>query len=446
MTGTIAAIATPPGRGAIAVLRVSGPEALAVCRRILHSRTLHPRVQTFGQIRDAAGEIVDEVLAAYFPAPRSYTGEDLVEISCHGGPLVTQAVYEALLGAGARPAEPGEFTQRAFLNEKLDLTQAEAVMDLISAQTNLARRTALAQLRGRLGHEIETIRQDLIQVIAHVEAYIDFPDEDIDPETGGQIARRIESLSSRIQTLAATADQGRLLREGIRTVLCGEPNAGKSSLLNRLTGYDRAIVASQPGTTRDTIEESINLRGIPLRLVDTAGLREPLDSVEREGVARSTREIAEAELVLEVIDGHLPPSRDSIPILPAPGAIHLRILNKADLGLHALWSSETGSFSVISCESGAGLDDLQDRMLAAMLGDTQARAHPEVAVNARHLHALRSSHNSLREAVSGLENQSPPELTAADLRSALHSLDEILGKTDIESILGEIFRSFCIGK
>ena len=446
MTGTIAAIATPPGQGAISLLRVSGPDALAVCQRVLRARALLPRLQTHGFILNASGEIVDEVLATYFPAPKSYTGEDVVEISCHGGLLVTRSVYETLLTAGARPAAPGEFTQRAFLNEKLDLTQAEAVMDLISAQTALAQRSALAQLRGKLGQKIESLRQELIGVIAHIEAHIDFPDEDIAPDTAGQLVSRLGTLITNIQALATTAFEGRILREGVRTVICGEPNSGKSSLLNQLAGYDRAIVASQAGTTRDTIEEAINLRGIPLRLVDTAGLRDSADFVEREGIARSTREISGAELVLEVIDGHIPPPEAASRVQPQAEAIHLRILNKADLGLDPRWQVLQEGFSVISCETGDGLEAFKDRIIAALFRDSRPLNSPEVTVNARHLHALQAAEQRLLHAVSGLERNIATELPAADLRSALHHLDEILGKTDIESILAEIFSSFCIGK
>lgn len=446
MSDTIAAIATPAGQGAIAVLRISGPDARTVSARVLRAGKLKPRVQTFGRLVNSSGETIDEVLATYFPAPRSYTGEDLIEISCHGGLLVTQSVLEAILAAGARPAEPGEFTQRAFLHEKMDLTQAEAVMDLIAAQTSLAQRTALAQLRGRLGREIESFRQDLIGILAHLEAYIDFPEEGIEPETAAQLGARVSLLSGKVQALAATADQGRLLREGVRTVLCGEPNSGKSSLLNRLAGYDRAIVTNQPGTTRDTIEETINLRGIPLRLVDTAGLRDPLDAVEREGIARSAREIANAELVLEIIDGHQPPTPSSPQIEAGATAVHLRILNKLDLGLDPSWLQAAPDAPVISCATGEGLDNLKDRILRALFHEERDHANPEVAVNARHLHALRNGLEHLRTAGTALASDLPPELISVDLRSALLALDEILGKTDVETILSEIFSSFCIGK
>lgn len=447
MTETIAAIATPPGQGAIAVLRISGPAARSISLKLLPVARLRPRVQTLADLRHPAGELIDQVLATYFPAPHSYTGEDVVEISCHGGLLITQTIYEALLEAGARPAGPGEFTQRAFLHQKLDLTQAEAVMDLIAAQTSWARQTALAQLRGRLGQRIEELRQELIAILAHTEAYIDFPDEDIEPATAEQLASRLTALISQMETLASTALQGRMLREGVRTVICGAPNAGKSSLLNQLSGYDRAIVASQAGTTRDTIEETINLRGIPLRLVDTAGLRNPLDPVEREGIARTHQEIASAQLILEIVDGHEAPCGDRPPILPAAGTIHLTVLNKADLGLHDFWQAQLKeALPVISCATGSGLDSLKDRILSELLHGQPVQNEPGIAINARHHQALRLAMTRLEEARTGLLAALSPELTAVDLHSALQALDEILGKTDIDSILSEIFASFCIGK
>jgi len=443
---TIAAIATPPGQGAIAVLRVSGPDSLSLVTSLFRSAPLEPRQQTYGRFVNPDGELVDEGLVTYFPSPRSYTGEDLVEISCHGGILVTRTILQLLLRGGARAAEAGEFTQRAFLNEKLDLTQAEAVMDLISAQTGLAQKTALAQLQGRLGQEVEAMRQELIRVLAHLEAYIDFPEEEIDPETGAGLMRRLEVLRHRVDELSATAEQGRILREGVRTVICGEPNAGKSSLLNLLTGFDRAIVTEQAGTTRDTIEETINLDGIPLHLIDTAGLRHSLDPIEKEGMARSNQEIEQAELILEIIDGHLPPNPTAPEVRAATGAVHLPILNKADLGLHRDWESRWPGAPRLSCTSGEGLQPLKDRIVEELCHDSHPHAGLGITVNTRHVGALQNCAAHLRDASSALERDLAPELVAVDLRSALHDLGDIVGKTDIEEILGEIFRSFCIGK
>ncbi len=305
MNDTIAAISTPLGEGAIALLRVSGPGAVVLADAVFRGKkgaaAQAARVQQFGAIFDG-GQKLDDVLLTVFRAPHSYTGEDTVEIACHGGVLVTRRILELLLKGGARSAEPGEFTQRAYLNGKMDLTQAEAVMDLITAQTDLALRAATEQLEGRLGERIRALRERLLGLLAHVEAFIDFPDEDIDPDTGGVLLQKLTDVRSEIEALLATAGQGRVLREGVRTVIYGAPNVGKSSLLNLLLGYERAIVSARPGTTRDVIEEVINLRGYPLRLVDTAGLRESDDEVEREGMARTRRQVERADLVLQVVD------------------------------------------------------------------------------------------------------------------------------------------------
>ena len=447
---TIAAIATAPGQAALAVLRLSGPAAFAITDAVFHGTAAapRPRVQTFGRIVDAAGEAIDEVLLTRFPGPRSYTGEDVVEITCHGGRLVSRAILGRLLETGARIAEGGEFTQRAFLNGKLDLTQAEAVMDVISAQTDLALRCAQRQLQGKLGERIERLRQAIITVVAHVEAYIDFPEEDIDPETGAHLMGRIHEVIAELDELRATARQGRILREGVATVICGAPNAGKSSLLNELLGFNRAIVSDTAGTTRDTIEEVIQLEGIPFRLIDTAGLRESGDQIEQEGMARTNQSLREAELVLEICDGHEPPRL--APLDLPPGAIHLRILNKADLGIHPDWNGTEGAPLAISCRTGVGLPELREAMVErlAIAGHGQPREECSVAVNLRHLEALNATREALGLALAQLEaaHAGLPELAAADLRSALHHLAGIVGKTDVEEILDVVFGTFCIGK
>lgn len=447
-TDTIAAIASPPGQGAVALLRVSGPEARAIGGAVFSRPLGPPRFQTYGTIRSEDGSALDEVLLTWFSAPHSYTGEDVVEIACHGGLLVTRKVLDRLLAAGARAAEPGEFSQRAFLNGKMDLTQAEAVMDLISAQTDLALRAAHEQLTGRLGGALARLREELIGIVAHVEAYIDFPEEDIEPETGAALLARIESVRGAVDRLMATADQGRILREGVRTVICGAPNVGKSSLLNVLLGFDRAIVSDTAGTTRDTIEEVINLRGIPIRLIDTAGVRESADSVEREGVARTRAQVARAELVLEVFDGHAAPPVTGLAGLSAeapPDAIHLRLLNKVDLGEHPGWSDLEAVR--ISCLRGEGMESLTDAILSR-LGGAGARwgSADLVAINARHQRCLARAAVDLQAAADRLKGGDSPEFAALELRSALDAVGEVIGRTDVEEILGEIFSRFCIGK
>ncbi len=439
-TDTIAAIATPPGTGAVAIVRISGPRSAEVASAVFRGPALRPRRQTHGLLVGPGGAAIDDVLATLFRGPASYTGEDSAEIACHGGMLVTRRVLDAVLTAGARPAEPGEFTQRAFLNGKLDLTQAEAVMDLISARTDLAMRAARGQLDGRLGGRLEALRGDLLGALAHIEAYIDFPDEDIDPATGGELAAKLRSAAAAARSLAATEEGGRILREGLATVLAGPPNAGKSSLLNVLLGFERAIVSDTPGTTRDTIEETVNLRGIPVRLTDTAGIRQAGDEIERQGIARTGRALADADLVIEVADGSRP--RDEHPALdPAPPR-HLLAVNKADLGLHPSWGGEG---LPISCRDGSGIDALLDAIAGAAAGGG-AWGDDLVTVNARHRAWLDRAAAAAERAAGGLGAGLSPEFVAVDAREALEALGEIVGRTDAEDILGEIFGSFCIGK
>lgn len=446
---TIAAIATPPGKGAISLIRMSGSEALAISQSVFRPvgsafEQVQPRFATFGTIITEDGKAVDEVLLTWFKAPKSYTGEDLVEISCHGGILVTQAVLARLLEAGARAAEGGEFTQRAFLNGKMDLTQAEAVMDVISAQTDLALRSANEQLQGHLGSEIEKQRQELIGVIAHLEAFIDFPDEDIDPDTGNGLAGRIRAIEEAVAKLTATADQGRILREGVRTVIAGAPNVGKSSLLNLLLGFERAIVSEIAGTTRDTIEEVINLGGIPLRLIDTAGVREAEDLIEKEGITRAKAQISDAELVLRVLDGSGAVDEDPEVLEISDSQKLVTILNKADLGEHSSWD---GTDAIrLSCSTREGLEDLTTKILDCLNEGGADYGGHAIAINARHQSCLLNAAAYLQSAERKLKAGEPPEFTAIELRSALNSIGEVIGKTDIEEILGEIFGAFCIGK
>jgi tRNA modification GTPase len=437
---TIAAIATPAGTGAVALLRVSGKDALAVAQRVWRGGSLEPRRAVLGSIMDEDGQPVDSVLATFFKGPASFTGEDTVEIACHGGVLVTQQVLAQLLRGGAQPAGPGEFTQRAWLNGKLDLTQAEAVMDVISAQTGMALRAAQRQLEGAIGRRVISLRDALLEVLAHVEAYIDFPEEDISPDTGAVLLARIAEVQQGITGMLATADQGRILREGARTVLAGSPNAGKSSLLNALLGCERAIVSDVPGTTRDTIEEVINLRGIPLRLVDTAGLRESTDAIEREGVARSRRMVETADLVLEVVDASLPAgARVKLP--EESSAKHLLILNKADLGVHPSWSGGVQ----LSCLTGEGMEALTTEVVN-LLGGAEGFTGMEATVNARHKACLTRAGAALSNAAAQLNAGAAPEFMALDLREAMDALGEIAGRTDTEDLLGVIFSRFCIGK
>lgn len=444
---TIAALATAPGEAAIALVRVSGPAAAEIAERVFRraGRPLARRRQTRVRVHAADGEVLDDGLATRFAAPASYTGEEVIEFSGHGGPQVSRRVLEAFLAAGARPAEPGEFTQRAFLHGKLDLTQAEAVMDVIRAQSDLALRAARQQLAGGLRERIEGLREALLDVVAHVEAYIDFPDEDISPETGAALQARAEAVRAGVAALLDTARPGRLLREGVRTVLFGAPNAGKSSLLNALAGFDRAIVSATPGTTRDTIEEFIAVRGLPLRLIDTAGLRESDDAVEQAGMARTERALAEADLALEVVDASLPPSDATTAASLSAGDATLRVLNKVDLGEHPAWQAQRGLR--VSCRTGAGVAELAEAIHAAVTsGEVVWSGQELIAVNARHRECLARAADGLDRALATLAAGESPEFVALDLRIALGALGEVVGGTDVEDILGRIFATFCLGK
>ncbi len=449
MNDTIAAISTAFGEAAIAVLRLSGGRAVEIARAVFRQKKgaaeLTARVAHFGSIFDGDRRL-DDVLLTVFRAPASYTGEDVVEISCHGGVLVSRRILEVLLRAGAQSAEPGEFTQRAFLNRKLDLTQAEAVMDVISAQTDLALRAANEQLEGRLGARIRELRTAVLDTLAQVEAYIDFPEEDISPETGAALRGRIESALADVGALLATAGQGKVLREGLRTVIFGAPNVGKSSLLNRLLGYERAIVSHHPGTTRDVLEETINVRGIPVRLMDTAGIRESADELEQAGMERTRQAMERADLVLHLAEAPRGPLEQFDAALLnsfAESPRSLLVLNKCDLGAHAGWSG-VGAVR-ISCANGEGMDSLMAAVEAKALGGA-AKGDWSVAINARHQACLETARDFLHAALGAFDQALSPEFIAEELRAAMDAIGDIVGRADTEELLGVIFGQFCIGK
>jgi tRNA modification GTPase len=442
---TIAAIATPAGAGALSLIRLSGPDAVRIADLATDGRVSRqaPRYARHCRVRDVHGQTIDDGLVTRFEVPHSHTGEDCVEFTGHGGILVTREVLQRFLECGAVPAGPGEFSQRAFLNGRMDLTQAEGVMDLIAAQTRLALRAARSQMEGVLGKRTAAARDALLETLAHLEAWIDFPEENIDPQSGAQLVSSVRAVLDQVDALLATADQGRILREGVRAVITGEPNVGKSSLLNRLLGCERAIVSDLAGTTRDTIEETIHLHGIPLRLVDTAGVREASDGVEAEGIRRTLHQIESADLVLEVADASQP--------MPLPSARStgeakwIRVLNKCDLGEDASWQKVDAVR--LSCATGLGFDLLSDRIRDSLrFGDVDWGEHA-VAVNARHRDSLLRARSALQAALSLLESgTSDPEIAAIDLREALEALGEIPGRVDTEDLLGVIFSRFCIGK
>ncbi len=435
---TIAAIATPAGRGAIGIVRVSGPRAPDIARRLI-GRLPEVRVATFGAARSAAGQMLDEGLALYFPAPHSYTGEHAFEFQGHGGPVVLQSILAACLDAGARVAEPGEFTRRAFLNGRMDLAQAEAVADLIDAASTEAAGSALRSLTGEFSAAIERLVAQLIELRALTEATLDFPEEEVDALHRDDAAARLARLRSALDELLARSREGSLLRTGIQVVLAGRPNVGKSSLLNRLAGAERAIVTSIPGTTRDALHESIQIEGVPLNLVDTAGLRESRDEVERLGIERARRELASADLVLAVHDASA--ADHSLPAATPAAAARIDIFNKVDLAPG--FRAPAGEFPVVcvSALTGSGIEELR----RAILDAAGWKSHGESVFLARerHLRALQAASAHLAAAaVQGRQW----ELFAEELRLAQQALAAITGKFSADELLGEIFLRFCIGK
>jgi tRNA modification GTPase len=394
------------------------------------------------------GVVVDEVLAAVMRAPRTFTAEDTVEITCHGGLLPARLVLDALLEGGARLAEPGEFTRRAFLNGRIDLAQAEAVADLIHSRTELALAAANEQLAGKLSQRINLLRDDLVKTLAHLEAHIDFPDEDIAPDTKKQLLGRLRRAVAFMDELLRTANEGQILRRGIRAAIVGRPNAGKSSLLNQLLGHDRAIVSPIAGTTRDTIEETANVRGLPVVFIDTAGLREAGDAVEAEGVRRSRSSLAKAELILHVLDASEPFTAEDARYLAELGdRKRILVCHKADLPRRLALPANTSAQAVeVSSLTGAGLEALKDVIKDAVWSGEIKAEMLQVMINARHQDALRRAREATQRTLEALSADATLELAAMDLRIATNAVGEVVGKTTTEDLLDSIFSQFCIGK
>ena len=445
ISDTIAAISTPPGEGAIALVRISGANAIEIADKVFRGKETPSRFvshrQHMGEIVDASAASIDQVVLSVHRSPASYTGEDVIEISCHGGTLVSAKVLEACLRAGARAARPGEFTERAFLNGKMDLTQAEAVMDLIRAKTDLALRSATEQLEGRLGQKFSEIRNELIELIGQIEAAIDFPEEGIAPDEGETLAVRLDLIREKISVLFATARQGRILREGVRVVIYGATNAGKSSLLNRLLGYERVIVSETHGTTRDTIEEAINLRGVPIRLFDTAGLRKPAEEVELAGIARTEKSLQIADLLLHIADRSAPMPAQFEERVGGPNEIV--VLNKSDLPPHPDWTDLAALR--ISCRTGEGVAELEEEILKRVSREN-LRPESTFGINMRHRDCLRRGLEACDRARAALQSGVSPEYIAIDLNEALGAVGEVIGAVDVEQILDAVFGQFCIGK
>lgn len=443
---TIAAIATAAAPAAVGLLRISGPRAVEIADAMTNGKahSASARCARLCVVRDEIGHLIDEVLLTVFRGPRSYTGEDVCEFAGHGGMLVMRSLLDHALSCGATLAGPGEFTQQAFLNGKLDLTQAEGVMDLISAQTHFALRAAHEQREGKLGQRTEQARDELLECIAHIEAYIDFPEEDISPEVGTALENRLHSIQQTLQELLATADRGRILREGVRTVIFGAPNTGKSSLLNRLLGYERAIVSQIEGTTRDSIEETINCAGILLRLIDTAGMRDhTADVIEQEGMRRSQQLREQADLVLAVFDASQP-KPEELPLPLHPHQHVLLLLNKIDCGEHPTWNQITATR--LSCLHGTGLAELETTLSTTVMQQSLDDGQSLISINARHQDCLRRALRSLEMVLPQLKTGEDLTLISMELREAMDALGEIAGKIDSDDILGVIFSRFCIGK
>ncbi len=440
---TIAAIATAVGRAGVGVVRVSGRDlgALAVA---LTGKLPPPRVATVSRFRSADRQVIDHGLLLHFPAPHSFTGEDVLEVHGHGGAVVMQMLLARCLELGARLAEPGEFTRRAFLNGKLDLAQAEAVIDLIDASTSAAARSAMRSLQGEFSAEIHALGDQLIELRALVEATLDFPDEEVDFLTVADAAARLQRLRQSLQRLLDRAQRGRLLQAGLHVVLAGQPNVGKSSLLNRLAGDELAIVTARPGTTRDAVRSSLQVEGIPLHVVDTAGLRETDDEIERLGVERSWREIERADVVLLVVDarsGVGEAERAILAQLPA-GPERLTVFNKIDLITTApeRYDDGDGVFLALSAKTGAGVELLRQELLRVAGGQP---GEDVFIARERHLRALTAVGAHLQAAS---EQWRYLELLAEELRLAQHALSTITGEHTADDLLGEIFGRFCIGK
>lgn len=449
LADTIAALATPTGTSALAVLRASGPDTRQIAEAILGRPPQPHRVQR-ADYRDQTGHVLDEVLCVFFPKPRSYTGEDLLEISTHGNAFIAQRVLQDLLARGCRPADPGEFTQRAFLNGRMDLSQAEAVMDLIHAQSDRALAAANQQLRGSLGRHVQRVIDQIVRVLARIEAHVDFPEEDLPPEDRAALTAELEIAWRGTRQLIATQRYGNLLRDGIKTVIVGAPNVGKSSLLNRLVGRDRALVSAEPGTTRDFIEERIVVGEYCIRLIDTAGINASPAPLEALGIEKTMQQLAEADLALAMVDLSVPaptlPRKLAAQLVPANTIV---VKNKADLSdKDHYFVPEKDCFCSVSCSArtGFGIGALS-KAIDRWAAQWQVQIGEEViAVNARHAHALNGALEALEAALQKLRAAAPAELQASDLRTALLALGDIAGRVDNERVLDELFATFCIGK
>jgi len=477
---TIVAIATPPGRGGIGVVRLAGPEAKSIALPMLRLKhDLEPGHAVFGELiepttdsvgadvlarpaeRSSAGSVgtraptecsaatrIDEVVVTYFAKPHSYTTDDIIEISAHGSPVVMRHIVELAMARGARLAEPGEFTMRAFLNGRIDLTQAEAVRDLIDSQTLFQAKVAAQQLDGALSHRLQPIKQKLVELIAVLEAGIDFAEDDVSVLPSDQVLQRIAAINAPLQELAASFAYGKVVHEGLTLAIVGRPNVGKSSLFNRLVERERAIVTATPGTTRDLVSETVAVGGIPVKLVDTAGMRRALDEAESIGIRKSMEALADADLVLVVLDSSQPAAPEDSELLNQVNCRRgILVQNKSDIGSSqfSVPSSQLASVCT-SAITGQGIHELRDEILRHVGGETSAQAEAGFLTNIRHRNLVRESITALTAAQTAVNNRVPHEMLLLDLYNALRPLDEITGATTTDDILTLIFSRFCIGK
>lgn len=456
---TIAAIATGHSPTAIGIVRVSGEGCFALCDKVFRAANSRPfsdqlsHKMVFGEMLDGQGRVIDHGLSVRFPGPHSYTGEDSAEFHCHGSPVVLRELLSALFAAGARQSKAGEFTQRAFLNGRLDLTQAEAVIDLIDAETAAAARNAAAQLDGGLRRVLEPIQDALLDITSRFYAVVDYPDEDIEDVQPERVAEALSSAEGQLTSLLATCQRGKVLKSGVRTAIVGRPNAGKSSLLNALAGYERAIVTDIPGTTRDTVEESVLCGGVLLRLIDTAGIRDTEDIVEQKGVERSRKALETADLVLAVVDGSVPLTAEDLEVLrlAAESPRWIAVFSKCDL-----WDTKARSISLmgspapaasvtLSSVTGEGLDKLE-KAVSSLFPAGDPKEAGSLLTDQRQEDAVRRARDAVRRAKAALDSGLTPDAVLTDAEEALDALGELTGRTAKEEIVSRIFSRFCVGK
>lgn len=455
----IAAISTPVGAGGIGIVRMSGTGSISIADKVFQGKQgkkladKKSHTISYGKvINPKTGEVIDEVLALLMKAPNTYTKEDVVEFDCHGGTLVVQTILEVLLQQGARLAEPGEFTKRSFLNGRMDLTQAEAVIDLIHSKTDLGRQSAIKQLEGRLAKKVREIRQEVLDMIASIEAAIDYPEHDVEEETRADMKQKSQKVLQKLEQLLSSADKGKIIKEGLETVIVGKPNVGKSSLLNYFLQEERAIVTDIPGTTRDTVEEYVNIEGIPIKLVDTAGIRQTSDLVEKMGVEKSREYASRADLVLMVIDASRPIEEEDKEILEiVKGKNAIVLLNKIDLqpkiqkeDLMEFVPQE--NILPLSVKEETGFDVLTKRLREMFLGEEGSLGEQELLGNTRHKNALFYAKEAIERALQTIDSGMPEDFISMDLQEVNQYLGEITGDSVDEEIIDRIFTKFCLGK